>query len=90
MVAHICDSIYLGGKDRRITILGPTWAKLVKSPSKNKRTGGIVQVVEHLPIKHIVLDSIPSTAKTNKRKHVWLAFYRLYLLIACFAVQQLS
>jgi hypothetical protein len=51
----------IGGKSTR---------PYLKNKTKSKRTWGIAQVVEHLPIKNKALSSIPNTAKTNLKKEV--------------------
>jgi hypothetical protein len=48
VVLHACNLTYSGGRGRRMESLRPTQAKLARTFSKNKRTGGVVQVTEYL------------------------------------------
>jgi hypothetical protein len=57
MVVHSCNLSYSGLEDQRTTNLRPTQEKLGRSNFKNKRTGGVTKVVEHLLSKHEALDS---------------------------------
>jgi hypothetical protein len=54
MIVHACNPSFLGGRDRRIMIQGLPKEKhktLSEKHTKRKRTGDMVQVVEHLPNK---------------------------------------
>jgi hypothetical protein len=62
-VARDCYPRHLGARDKFKAILGKI---LFPKQSKIKRTVDIPQVVECSPRKHVVLDSMPSIAKTNK------------------------
>jgi hypothetical protein len=44
----------------------PAWAK--RENLMSKRTGGMAQMVQYLPIKHKVPSSDPSTIKRRKKK----------------------
>jgi hypothetical protein len=53
-MAHVCNTSYLGGRDKRILSSRSPWEKLMrlylrnksKNKTKTKRAGGIGQVVE--------------------------------------------
>jgi hypothetical protein len=59
-VAHACNPSYLGGGGRRILSLRTAQTKLVRPYLKNKRSGSVAQVVEHLPSKCEALSSNPT------------------------------
>jgi hypothetical protein len=56
-----CDSSYMGLGGRR-----PVLAPGKTLPEKQKKAGGLAQVIQHLPSKHTVLSSNPSTTKKQK------------------------
>jgi hypothetical protein len=52
MVAHVCNLSYSTGRGRRIMSSRPAQEKVAVRPClKNKRLGGVSQVVEHLSSK---------------------------------------
>jgi hypothetical protein len=62
VVAHTCNPSYLGGRDRMVVQIGPgIKQKPISKITKAKRTGGVAQVVEHLPSKHRAL-ALPCSA----------------------------
>jgi hypothetical protein len=71
MVIHTCNPSYLGRTGRRITISRPAQEKLVrlylqkKKKCKNKRTGGLAQVLELLSNMGKGLGSIPGLLKKH-------------------------
>jgi D-mannonate dehydratase len=73
VVAQFCIPRYLGGRWEDLefkTSLGKVSETLSQKQNKNKRTGGIAQVVEHLPSKFNVLSWVQSQVlkKEKKRK----------------------
>jgi iron only hydrogenase large subunit-like protein len=48
-VVHACDPSCFGGGGRRITSLSQVHETLSHAQNKNQRTGGLAQVVDHLP-----------------------------------------
>jgi hypothetical protein len=67
MLVHIYNPSNMGGISRRIkvqTSLGKTVTPYPKNNlSKKKKSGGMVQVVQHLSTKSEALSSSPSTTK---------------------------
>jgi hypothetical protein len=75
MVGHACNPSYVEGKGRRIMVWGLPWAKTQDPTWKlTKPKKGIskrmAQVLEHLPSKHKVLNSKPSTTITIIKSYV--------------------
>jgi hypothetical protein len=73
--------------NRRIISSRPALAKLVRPCLKNKKAGGVAQVVEHLPSICEAQDSIPSTVKKKeklcrekRRKRVLRKIGEMYIL----------
>jgi hypothetical protein len=70
----------VGGRHRRIEVQDWTWAnkhETLSEKQKQKRTGGIAQVIEYLPSKGTDLSSNPGKDKKKKTKRqneilVWL------------------
>jgi hypothetical protein len=54
------------GRGQSKASLGKNTSSYLKKKPKSKRTGGVAQVVEHLPSKCKSLSSNPTTAKINK------------------------
>jgi hypothetical protein len=79
MVMHICGPSYSGDGGWRIMVRGQAQQKhktLYKKQTKSKRTGNVVQVINHLPSKYTVLSSIPSTVKKRKLKNVKILYVK--------------
>jgi hypothetical protein len=63
MVMHTCNLTYSKGEGKKIVSLRPAKEKRdpISKTNKNKGTGDIAQVVEHLPSLWKVLDYAPVT-----------------------------
>jgi hypothetical protein len=64
IVVYPCNPSYLGGRSRRMAVGKSYRDPLSQKQTRNKRTGGMAQVVEHLPTQ----SSNPSTAPLSPRK----------------------
>jgi hypothetical protein len=70
---HTYNTRYSGGRGRKFASSRSTKANLMRSYftnriPKTKRTGGVVQVVEHSPSTHKALSSITCIPKKKKKK----------------------
>jgi hypothetical protein len=69
----------LGGRDQEDNGSRTVWANSLRPYLENaqhkKRAGRVAQVVELLPNKSEVLNSIPSNTKKKKKSHQWNTYY---------------
>jgi hypothetical protein len=68
-MAYVYNPNYAGGVRRRIVVQGQS-KSFVQDPIweiKQKRNGGVVQVIEHLPSKCEALSSNSSIGKKKKK-----------------------
>jgi hypothetical protein len=70
MMLCACHASYTGSINRRSVVQRARQRHkiLFKEITKGERAGSMAQIVEHLPSKHKVLISNPSTAKKKKKK----------------------